>query len=134
MPAPIPVPMRERIIALYEQGKKTRHIVAALGYCKSAVRRVRQHHRERGTVEPRRRPPPASGLTPAVAVELQELVAATPDATLHELAADLSTGVSPSTVDRWLGGLGLTLKKSRTGPPSRTGRTWPTPGRLGRPR
>ena len=120
--APIPVPVRERILTLYERGKKTKAIAEALGYCRAAVRRVRQHHRERGTVQPKARPA-RTGLTEAVSAELRGLVAKTPDATLAELAAGLSAPVSPATVDRWLTRLDLTPKKSRTGPRSRTART-----------
>ncbi|MGH7954189.1 MAG: helix-turn-helix domain-containing protein, partial [Limisphaerales bacterium] len=39
----IPVPLRERILKLYEQGKSTAEIAAFLGFCVAAVRRVRQH-------------------------------------------------------------------------------------------
>jgi transposase len=48
----IPVPVRERILHLYDQGKSTGEIAASLGYCVAAVRRVRQHFKARGTVEP----------------------------------------------------------------------------------
>ena len=120
--APIPVVVRERILTLYEQGKKTKVIAGAVGYCRAAVRRVRQRHRERVTVRPKARPV-RTGLTEAVLAELRGLVAKTPDATLGEPAADLSAAASPSTVDRWLTKLDLTLEKSRTGPRSRTART-----------
>ena len=39
----IPVPGRERILKLYDQGKSTGEIAASFGYCVAAVRRVRQH-------------------------------------------------------------------------------------------
>ena len=48
----IPVPIRECIMKLYGQGKATAQIAQNLGYCEAAVRRVRQHHRERGTLAP----------------------------------------------------------------------------------
>ena len=48
----IPVVVRERILQLYDQGKSTREIAASFGYCVAAVRRVRQHFRARGTLEP----------------------------------------------------------------------------------
>ncbi len=48
---PIPNPVRERIIMLYEQGKRTEQIASALGYCQPALRRVRQHFNQRGTAE-----------------------------------------------------------------------------------
>ena len=49
---PIPVRTRERIIALYEEGKQTSEISERTGYCPAAVRRVKQRLRERGTLEP----------------------------------------------------------------------------------
>ena len=48
----IPVPVRERILRLYEQGKNTREIAEFAGFCVAAVRRVRQQFRARGTLEP----------------------------------------------------------------------------------
>ena len=48
----IPVPLRERILKLYEQGKSTAELAVFSGYCVAAVRRVRQHFKARGTVKP----------------------------------------------------------------------------------
>ena len=50
---PIPVPVRRRILQLYERGKSTREIAQFFGFCVAAVRRVRQQFRQRGTLEPR---------------------------------------------------------------------------------
>ena len=38
----IPVPLRKRIIELYEQGRSTQEIAQFSGFCVAAVRRVRQ--------------------------------------------------------------------------------------------
>ena len=48
----IPLPIRERIIHLYEQGKSTGEIAEFSGFCVAAVRRVRQQFKVRGTLEP----------------------------------------------------------------------------------
>jgi transposase len=48
----IPVVVREGILKLYDQGKSTDEIAASFGYCVAAVRRVRQHFKARGTLEP----------------------------------------------------------------------------------
>ncbi len=60
---------------------------------------------------------------------------AEPDATLAELrdwlAGERGVTVSLGCLWRTLGRLGLRLKKSRFMPPSRTGRTWRRPARLG---
>ena len=49
----IPIPIRKRILELYEQGKSTREIAQFSGFCIAAVRRVRQQFRQRRTLEPR---------------------------------------------------------------------------------
>ncbi|MGH9359215.1 MAG: helix-turn-helix domain-containing protein, partial [Terriglobia bacterium] len=49
----IPVPVRKRILELYERGKSTQEIAQYSGLCVAAVRRVRQQFRQRGTLEPR---------------------------------------------------------------------------------
>ena len=121
---PLPMRMRERIVALYEQNVPTKRIAEALGTCRSATRRIRQRLRERGTLEPKRgKTGYASGLTPEVAGRLRALVAADPGATRHALRDRLGVTVDVRTAGRWLGALGLVLKKSRSGPPSRAGPT-----------
>ena len=120
----IPVPIRRRIIVLYERGKSTGEIAEGNGYCVAAVRRVRQHLRERGTLEPQIHKRGRKGkFTPQRQQRLRELVAARPDATLAELIEQMDVKVASSTMDRWLKRLGLTLKKSRCTPASRSART-----------
>lgn len=127
---------RNRIMFLYGQGMKTLQISKLTGLCRSGVRRVRQRFDQHGTLQPMaKNPGRKSGLTPEVAAALSEFNAAEPDATLAELQASLhgSTGiaVSVATIDRWTKKLGLTYKKSRSGPPSRSGRTSRLPGTSG---
>jgi transposase len=113
---PIPVRIRERIIALYDEGEQTSEIAERLGYCPAAVRRVKHYLRERGTLEPLNQHQGRKGkFDELVKSRLRELVTARPDATLVELRDALSPVVSTSisTVDRWLDKLKLTLKKSR---------------------
>jgi transposase len=123
----IPVLMRERILKLYDQGKNTVEIAAFSGYCVAAVRRVRQHFKDRGTVEPQTH---LCGrktlLTARRQSRLQQLVAAQPDATLAELGTRLDRPFGTSTVDLWLRRLGLSYKKNtarRRAAPARRGRT-----------
>jgi transposase len=107
----IPVPIRERILRLYDQGKGTTEIAASFGYCVAAVRRVRQHFQTRGTVEPQtHRCGRKSLLTSARQARLEELLARHPDATLAELGAPF--GRPTSTVDLWLRRLGWSWKKN----------------------
>jgi transposase len=120
------VPIRERIIQLYERGKSTREISEFFGFCVAAVRRVRQQFRERGTLQPQtHRCGRKTLLTARRQARLQKLVAAQPDATLAELGARLDRRFGTSTVDLWLRRLGLTYKKNtarrRTEPPRRGG-------------
>src|SRR5712671_2668188 len=121
----IPIPMRRRILQLYEREKSTREIAEFSGFCVAAVRRVRQQFRQRGTLQPRTH---LSGrrtlLTKERKQRLQELLSEQPDATLAELGARLDRPFRTSTMDLWLRRLGLTYKKNaarrRTEPPRRS--------------
>lgn len=122
----IPLSARQRILHLYAQKKSTREIAEFLGFCVAAVRRVRQQFKTRGTLEPQTH---LCGrktlLTAERKASLLKLVAAQPDATLAELGARLDRPFRTSTVDLWLGRLGLTYKKNALGrraEPSRRGR------------
>ena len=123
----IPVPLRERILKLYEQGKSTAEIAAFCGCCVAAVRRVRQHFKARGTLEPQTH---LCGrktlLTARRKSRLQKLVASQPDATLAELGTGLDRPFGTSTVDSWLRRLGFSYKKNaarRRAASPRRGRT-----------
>lgn len=103
--------MRERILHLYGQGKSTSDIADSLGYCVAAVRRVRQHFKVRGTLEPQtHRCGRKTLLTARRRERLQRLVARQPDATLAELGAHFKRPTS--TMDLWLARLGLSCKKN----------------------
>ena len=107
----IPVPVRERILHLYDQGKSTSEIAASLGYCVAAVRRVRQQFKARGTLEPQtHRCGRKTLLTARRRERLQQLVAQQPDATLAELGVHFKRPTS--TIDLWLNRLGLSYKKN----------------------
>jgi transposase len=121
---PLPVRMRERVVAMYAEGKSTKQIAEAMGTCRSGTRRIRQYLRERGTLEPRKgRTGYAGGLTTEVERRLRDLVAAEPGVTRQTLRDRLGVTVDVRTVGRWLAKLGLVLKKSRSAPPSRTAPT-----------
>jgi len=120
----IPLPTRQRIIHLYEQGKSARDISEFFGFCVAAVRRVGQQFKERGTLQPRtRRCGRKTLLTTRRKAHLQKLVEQQPDATLAELGARMDRPFGTSTMDLWLRRLGLTYKKNaarrRTEPPRR---------------
>ena len=137
MPHPYSTDLRERVLTAYEAGEGSQARVAERyrigertlsGWLKAA--------REEGRRAPKPRargPAPLGGEGAALAA----LVAEQHDATLAEYADRLAgrTGVrrSPAAVCRALKGLGLVRKKRRSGPPSRTARTWPRRGRGGAP-
>ena len=109
----IPVPLRKRIIELYEQGRSTQEIAQFAGFCVAAVRRVRQQFRQRGRCEPQT---PRGGRKTLLTAErkrrLRELLAAQPDATLAELGGRLDRSFRTSTIDLWLRRLGWRFKKN----------------------
>ena len=122
----IGVPIRTRILELYEHGKSTREIAQYSGFCVAAVRRVRQQFRQRGTLEPRTHLCGRKTLLTAERKQrLRELLSEQPDATLAELGARLDRPFRTSTIDLWLRGLGWKFKKN-------SGRRRTRPARRGR--
>jgi transposase len=109
----IPIPIRKRILELYDRGQSTREIAQFSGFCVAAVRRVRQQYRQRRTLEPQTR---FCGrktlLTEERKQRLQHLLSEQPDATLAELGARLDRSFRPSTIDLWLRRLGWKFKKN----------------------
>ena len=122
----IPVSVRERILKLYDRGKSTKAIAEVFGFCIAAVRRVRQHYRDRGTLEPQTHTCGRNTLLTEKRKErLLQLLAEHPDATLAELGAGMDRPFGVSTIDLWLRQLGWTYKKNsvrqRTKPSRRSG-------------
>ena len=119
-----PQKIRDLILDGYEQGVETGEIAARLKVSPSWARRVKQRLRECGSREAIQQ---KHGCDPKLdehdLERLAKLVEETPDATLEELKAKLSTPVSISTICRTLKDMELTLKKSRSMPASRIGRT-----------
>ena len=109
----IPVPVRERIIQLYEQGKSTREIAEFFGFCVAAVRRVRQQFQERGTLAAADSFVRAQNAAdPSARSACNKLLSEQPDATLAELGARMDRPFRTSTVDLWLRQLGWRYKKN----------------------
>jgi transposase len=119
-----PLAIRQRIIELYRAGESTEEIAERYDYCVAGVRRVRQRFEETGSIEPRKTKP---GRKPALDEQalrrLATHVASRPDATLAELRTHVGVNVDLAVYCRALKKLGLTRKKSRSMPPSRTART-----------
>jgi transposase len=137
MPRAYSADLRERVLAAYEGGEGSQSGVA---------RRYRVGERtlsawlKAAREEGRRAPKPRRGGRAPVGGAgeiLAGLVAERNDATLAEYADRLAerAGIrrSPAALCRGLKALGLARKKRRSGPPSRSGRTWPRRGRGGAP-
>ena len=111
--------LRDRVIALRDQGHATSAVAELMGVSRSWVRRVMQVRRETG----RTAALPRGGwrYQKVDPERLAELAREQPDATAKELHARLGSICSVSAVDEALRRLGLTYKKRRSTPPSRTG-------------
>ncbi|MGH9915835.1 MAG: IS630 transposase-related protein [Pyrinomonadaceae bacterium] len=121
--------LRERILeAVERQSGSKRKIAKLFSVHESFVYKLLRQRRDRGDIAPL---PPGGGAHAKLSEDqwrqLPALVAATPDATLDELRVQIKkkmrVEVSLSTVCRGLQALGLTRKKSPSGPPKPT----PTP-------
>jgi transposase len=125
--------LRERVLKDCDGGSGTKAVAAKYAVSEAWVRRLKQRRRETGRVAPveqRRGPRPAWEVH---AEAIRAAVRAAPDLTLAEYRVRFALPVSRSALDRALRALGLTRKKSPSGRPSRTGRTWPPAGRPGGP-
>jgi transposase len=121
--------LRLRVINACDAGGKTGAVAKTFGVSPAWVRRLKQHRRERGDIVPR-----TGGGSRGRKIDrdrLAALVEEQPDATLVELRDRLGVSVTPWAIGKALRELGLTFKKSRSEPPSRTARTLPRRGRSG---
>ena len=125
---PIPLKLREAVLQARDRGCSYRETAELLGIGYATVNRIVRLHRETKSVEPRPRgggnPSPIHGSTAEL---LTRIVAEMPDATVAELASALmkrsTIETSRSSVQRALGRLGFSRKKSRSSPLSATRRS-----------
>jgi len=117
--------LRDRVLA--DAGRPAREVAARFGVSASYVVKARQRLRDGGGTTPR---PQRNHLAPRLAGHEEALraeLARRPSATCTELrdwaVRERGVVVSRTAVWRALARLGLTLKKSRSGPPSRRART-----------
>jgi len=123
MPKPYEQDLRDRVLAAYDRGKQTKEIAGTLGVSPAWARRVKQVRRE----EQRTTRLPMGGVRVVKVdlAQLRKLVEQQPDATIPELHQRLGGAerCSESAVGMALQRLGLSFKKRRCMPPSRTGPT-----------
>jgi transposase len=120
MAAPYSQDLRQRVLGAYDRGKQTKEIAQTFAVSPAWARRVKQVRRE----QDRTSPLPMGGMR-VVKIDLEQLrklVEQQPDATIPELHQRLGTDCcSESAVGMALTRLGLSFKKRRSMPPSRTG-------------
>lgn len=115
---------RRAVARAYDECGSSTEVSEQFGCSASWVRRLIQRRELTDSLEPLPpRRPDTSKLADADLGRLRDLIAARPDLTLAELAAELDDKASVPTVWRATQRLGLTRKKSPPAPPSRTGRT-----------
>lgn len=131
MPRPYQQDLRDRVLAAYDRGKQTKEIADTFGVSPAWARRVKQVRREQHRTT---RLPMGGARTIKVDLEqLRRLVEQQPDATIPELHDRLGKDrCSESAVGMALLRLGLSFKKRRFMPPSRTGPTWRNSAASGR--
>ena len=115
--------LRERVLTDVDAGLKTGAIADKYSVSPAWVRRLKQRRVATGEVTPRQqRYGPLAGWVKH-AERIREAVRRAPDATLAESRRRFRIPLSKSALARALIRLGLTRKKSRSGPASKTART-----------
>lgn len=123
MAAPYSDDLRDRVLAAYDRGMKTKEIAEVFQVSPAWARRIKQCRRETGRV--RALPTGGKRVQKIDPVLLAELVRRQPDATLKELRERLGVKCALSSVWSALDKLKLSFKKSRSTPRSRTAPTSP---------
>ena len=130
----ISLDVRERIVASYDRGGKTRDQVAQwFGISLGMVKKLLQQRRRIGSVAPQHH---RAGRKPMILAshrrQFQSLLKTQPDLTLSELRAATKLACSLPAIHYVLVDLGLTYKKRRSAPASRIAWTLRPPARPGR--
>jgi len=124
---PLSMDLRRRIIRALEKEPSSLIVAARFEVSASAVRKLRLRVQRTGSIEPDPIPGRERLVTGDDEDRLRRLVREHPDATLimlcELLARDAEVFVSETTMWRQLERMGITLKKRRCAPASRTART-----------
>jgi transposase len=120
-----PLAVRRGIVERYREGMETWEVARTYGTCESGTRRVWQLYRQTGTYElpPGKRPGRKPRLDAAARERIRQEVERDNDITLAELREIIGIDTVLSSYCLALKQLGLTRKKSRSTPRSRTART-----------
>ena len=122
--------LRDRVLAAYDRGMKTKQITETFAVSHAWARRVKQCRRETG----RTKALPRGGAT-IVKIDMQrlaELVQEQPDATMLELRDRLCVECTEAAICLALKRLDLTFKKRRSMRPNKIDQMSPNVGRSGR--
>jgi transposase len=119
------IDLRERVMRAWDQKRGTQKQIASLfGVSVAWIKKLLRQRRRTGSIAPL---PHGGGWTPkftgARLRQLKAMVDEDPDATLQELLDQSGVEASIMAVHRALERLGCRRKKSRSTPPSKTGRT-----------
>ena len=112
--------LRERVLTDCEAGMTTSAVAQKYSVSPAWVRRFKQRYKAKQQIGPT--PQARRGVTPGwvtSAEQIKTAVAATPDATLAEYREKYKIPLSKSALARALIVLGMSRKKSRSGPVSR---------------
>jgi len=124
---PYSMDFRQAVAAAYDACGSSTEVAEQFDCSGSWVRRLVQRRREHGGVleppRPSARADDQRAYDDADEAVIRAIIRDRPDATLAEVAAAVGKPAHPGTVCRTLARLKLVRKKSRRGPPSRTGRT-----------
>jgi transposase len=121
MAAPYSQDLRDKVLAAYDRGMKTKKIATAFDIDPSWARRIKQRRRESGETVPR--PMGGARVIKIDVARLVRLVGEDPDATLAELRDRLGAPCGISAICMALRRAGLSFKKRRSTHRSATART-----------
>jgi transposase len=114
--------LRQRVLKDRDEGMGTKAVAEKYSVSQSWVRKLKRRRRETNQIAPtEQRHGPAPGWGP-LAEEIRVAVREAPDLTLREYIERYALPLSKSALSRGLIALGLSRKKSRCGPASRTAR------------
>ena len=125
--------LRERILASYDNNEGTRaEIARRFRVSLGLVKKLLQQRRHTGDIAPRHhRSGRKPKILPAHDQQMRALLGRKPDLTLQELRVALALNCTVQAIHYALDRMGLTYKKRRSGPASKTARTSPGPGAAG---